>query len=80
MKTSEDFAVGQRVRCRNPEGFLQPLRAKLRNRLGVVERVTPAKAPDQRYAGLTNRVEVRWLTREGRGKEFLEWMQPRDIE
>ena len=80
MKTSEDFKVGQQVKCRDPEGFLQPLRAKLANRLGVVEEVAPAKAPNPQYTGLKNQVRVRWLKRNGRGNEFFEWMHPRDIE
>ena len=79
-KTSADFEVGQVVRCRDPEIYLQPLRDYLKNREGVVERVLPVVRPDEYYCGHVNKVVVKWGKRNGRGKERSEMMDPRDIE
>lgn len=77
--SSEDFHIGQKVVCRDPDVFLQPLRSYLKDRTGTVERVYPATRPDEYYCGQVNKVSVRWGKRNGRGKERVELMRPRDI-
>jgi len=76
---SEDFEVGQVVTCKDPECFLQPFRSYLKGRQGTVEKVYPARRPDDQYCGPVNQVEVLWAKRNGRGKEQRVIMHPRDL-
>jgi hypothetical protein len=76
---SEDFEVGQVVTCKDPGCFLQPLRSYLKDRQGTVQRVYPARRPDDRYCGPVNQVSVLWAKRNGRGKEQNITMHARDL-
>jgi len=79
INNSEDFKIGQTVSCAEPEGFLQPLRDYLKGRTGVVKRIFPKERPDKNYCGHVNQVEILWGKRNGRGKEKLIRMHPRDL-
>lgn len=79
-RVSEDFVVGQTVVCRDPEGFRADVKARLLGRKGVVEAINPSKRPDEYYCQRLNVVYVRWLKRNGRGKEFCMFMRPEDID
>lgn len=76
--TSADFHVGQRVRCRDPEGFVADWRNYLRDRTGVVEKVGPAERRE-RGDCFVNEVRVRWERRNGRGKERTDWFNAREL-
>lgn len=71
---SEAFKVGDIVRVMRPDQYNVTFARKVRDRDAVIERIfTP-------QGGTTTRVRVRFLKRNGRGKEFIETMLPRDIE
>ena len=78
-KRSEEFIIGQRVSCVDPDEFLQPTRNYLKDRTGVVTKVYPPERPDEYYCGLINQVRVLWGKRGGRGKEKEITMYPRDL-
>lgn len=77
---SEEFQVGQIVTCRDPDRFLQPFRSYLKDRQGTVQRVYPARRPDDQYCGPVNKVAVLWAKRNGRGKEQELIMSPKHLE
>ena len=79
-RKSEDFEVGQRVKCTDPEKFLSDVRDKLTNREGVVRSINPSARPSPSYCQHLNVVFVLWQKRNGRGKEFERMMRPEDIE
>lgn len=66
---SNEFKPGDIVRVIDPDQFLQPLCAKLTNREGVVEWVGP-----DAHGQFEGQMWVRFLKRNGRGKEFRERM------
>ena len=79
-KLSTDFAVGELVFCPDTECFLQPYRTKLKGRNGIVIEISPLDRSNQHHFSRLNEVRVKWLKRGNRGKEFIEWMSPRNIE
>lgn len=77
---SDDFEIGQQVRCLDTETFLQPTRSYLADRVGTVIKIFPRSRPDNFYCGQINKVKVLWGKRNGRGKEKEMTMHPRDLE
>ena len=69
------FNVGDCVRVKDPHGYIADLRQKFIDRLGVIEKLDSGLAGDF----MLDRVLVRFLKRNGRGKEFTRWMQHRDL-
>ena len=59
---------GSRVRVINPDCFVSSFANKVRDRVGIVERVF------KRQGSNTVLVRVRFLKRGNRGKEFIETM------
>lgn len=80
MRNSEYFNVGDEVYCTDPDGFKSQVAAFLKNRIGIVTKVMPAKRPDENYCLYTNVVVVRWLKKGNRGKEELMMMGPNYID
>lgn len=79
-KLANDFTVGDLVFCPDAERFLQPYRTRLKGRNGVVIEIAPLDFPGKSHYSRFNEVRVKWLKRGNRGKEFIDWMSPRDIE
>jgi hypothetical protein len=65
--------VGDTVRVLDPDGFIAAFASKVRDRDGVVESVFT------RQGGSSLSVRVRFLKRNGRGKEFTHILRPMDL-
>lgn len=74
-KKAEDFHVGQQVTCARLESFPSSLASYLRDRVGIVKKISPSG-----FGWPTgNRVQVLWQKRNGRGKEKSMVMHPEDL-
>lgn len=85
--TSADFKVGMRVRVPDEliSSFLTGFGNKIKNREGLVVWVSKYSSreearEDKFYSSHVNKVQVKFLKRNGRGKEFTEMMFPNDLE
>lgn len=85
--SSADFAVGMRVRVPDEliGSFMSGFGNKIKNREGLVVWVSKYSSreearEDKFYSSHVNKVQVKFLKRNGRGKEFTEMMFPNDLE
>jgi hypothetical protein len=70
----EEIKVGATVRVNNPDDYLSAFAKKITDRDGVVEEVGAGK-----HSSRIGYAKVRFLKRNGRGKEFTQWMYIRDL-
>lgn len=70
----DDIKVGDTVRVKDPSHYLSAFAKKVTDRDGVIEEVGPDK-----HGYRAGYVKVRFLKRNGRGKEFTEWLSIRDL-
>lgn len=83
---SSDFKVGSRVRVPDEiaQTYIKSFGDKIKEREGVVMWVskydsTEEARKDKFYSSHVNKVQVKFLKRNGRGKEFTEMMFPNDL-
>lgn len=70
-----NIEVGNIVRVKEPDGYLAAFANKIRDRNAVVEWI----GPDQ-HGQFKGMAWIRFLKRNGRGKEFRERMEVRSLE
>jgi hypothetical protein len=69
-----DIEEGSMVEVKDPDAFISAVKAKITNRVGIVERVFTPLGQISCWA------RVRFLKRGGRGKEFEEIFAVRDLQ
>lgn len=71
---SNEIKVGDVVRVKDPSGFVSAFAKKVADRDAIVERVGPDK-----HGQFKGFAFVRFLRRNGRGKEFTQRLALRDL-